>query len=76
MAAVPLALPSTPVLDVRCAAARRARHLVGSVHIPAADLTARRMELPPRGVRRAAPYAQLRAKLLGLLGVEDTLAPA
>jgi sulfonate transport system ATP-binding protein len=34
------------------------------------------VDLPPRGVRRAAPYAQLRARLLGLLGVEDVLAPA
>lgn len=41
-----------PVLDVR-GVASRGRRVRGSVNIPADELQARRMELPPRGVRYA-----------------------
>lgn len=42
--------PSAAVLDVRAGEAFRAGHLIGSGHVPLADLEARRAELPPRDV--------------------------
>lgn len=70
------AVPGRAVLDVREADAFAAGHLAGAGHVPAAELAARRTELPPREapllvVAADAAAARAAAAAVAALGYRD-----